>query len=200
MHIKLSTRILNILLLIGYFRCKGSSTLLKTSEGITNLLDCKMDCDNTKHCTAVSLDMKTDTCYLHSSCSKYRSRRHTLTSVLSDGDYVKIPVGYNCYGPAVRSGIPDIKSLKLCMNECDAVADCGALTWNSEDKKCFLKESCNEYEFKNEFQNAAVKVSAPIPARAYADMPHGDGYGYRCSTCQHETIKHAFAMLTIRIR
>ena len=89
--------------------------------------------------------------YVSSNCDWYNFSFEEFTAVvLKFNTYIEVPTDYNCDSSKSIGVINDISSDERCMAQCDDVVGCFAITYNFEEKRCFLKSSCDEYEYNDE--------------------------------------------------
>lgn len=164
----------------GEYKCHGHE--VGKEKGVTSLDQCKAKCDDNPECFSVTWNDDDEICYLKVACNSYSEKDDNLSTVVPVARFIEMPAGYNCKVDGGNMGYATgVRSLNDCMDECNLRAGCTAVTWNEDDDKCFFKDSCDEFEEKDDNYSAVASGSV------FVDVP--EGYGCVATDGNVETIK-----------
>jgi hypothetical protein len=146
----------------GYgYRCKGEP--VGSLSEATTLGGCKKMCDSHTKCGAVSYRKTKQKCRMYRHCDRFNFSFEEVTSVAAEGAreaYVDVPGSYGCRSEPHSIGEPvDAKGLGRCKDLCDETEGCGAVTYNSRSRLCYLKPGCHAYE-DAEDNKSSIRIGA----------------------------------------
>jgi len=119
--------------------------------------DCKNICNYNEECKGLSYNFDKNTCQLYSMCTDFNTQLYDESAVVHKiGDWLDLPNGWNLDCSTLETIVLDDcgsfeECFADCKTECEDTTGCTGITYNIDDKRCFLKpeqtnEACTKYE------------------------------------------------------